>query len=233
MILKRNFIDVKRLATTVSNYYIRSKWILDYIKSIVKPLEFTNSLWISNASDMREYVLYSSQKESLKTLVDDEVDYIEQRSYITENTEEQLSLYCYANWLGNDKYEWKIEVDPNPTELFGYINWLGNDNYEWVMETNPNPLKLYGYAVFQVLEALQDVDSEYIKDWFDEYIYTSENDITINQYKWFLESRSGADIIFYIHNSIFSLMTDQDKQRLLSKLSRYVVAPYTYELRQF
>lgn len=233
MILKRNFIDVKRLATSVSNYYIRSKWILGYVKSIVKPLEFTNSLWISNASDMREYVLYSSQKESLKTLVDDEVDYIEQRSYITENTEEQLALYGYVRWLGNDKYEWVKEVDPNPTQLFGYINWLGGDTYEWVKEEDPKPLRLYGYAAFQVLEALQDVDSEYIKDWFDEYIYTSENDITINQYKWFLEGKSGYDITFWIHSSIFELMTDQDKQKLLNKLSRYVVAPYTYTLREF
>jgi hypothetical protein len=231
MILSRNFIDVKRLATTVINYYIRSKWLLDYLKAIIKPLEYLINQWVTFSKNIKEYVYYNAQKGVLKVFVDDEVDVIEKRTYITEERKEGLNLYGYAKFEGN-KYTWVQEYDPNPTNLYGYANFTG-DTYQFEAETNPNPLTLYGYVVFQVFEALQDVDSIYIKDWYDEYIYTATDNITINQYKWYPEGQVGEDIIFWIHSSIYNIMTDIEKETLIAKIARYIPAPYTFKLQQF
>lgn len=236
MILSRNFIDVKRLATSAINYITRSIWLLDYLKSIIKPLEYTVNQWVTESNLIKKYVKYSAQKGSLKVFVDDEIDIVEKRTYITENVEETLNLYSYCDIdMETGNITWIKEVDPNPTTLYGYNIFDGPSEfgYVWVHEDNPTPLTLYGYTVFQVFLALQDVDSVYIKDWFDEYIYTSEDDITINQYKWYLEGKNGEDIVFWIHSDIYSLMSDQDKQTLVAKLARYVPCPYTYRLEQF
>ena len=236
MILNRNFIDVKRLATTSINYISRSVWLLDYVKSIIKPLEYTVNQWVNESNLIKKFVKYTSQKGSLKVFVDDEIDIIEKRTYITESTEETTNLYGYCDInMETGKYTWIKEVDPNPTTVYGYAEFDGESefNYTYFHEVNPKPLKLYGYVIFQVFEALQDVNPEYIKDWYDEFIYTNENDITINQYTWKLEGKTEFNIIFWIHADIYDLMTDQDKQNLLAKLAWYVPTPYTYRLEQF
>jgi len=184
MILSRTFIDVKRLATTTINYLTRTIWLLDYVKSIIKPLEYTVSQWINDSNLIKQYVKYNAQKGVLKVFVDDEIDIIEKRTYITEERLESLNLYGYAKFTGN-KYTWMPEYDPNPTNIYGYTSFTGN-SYEFIPETNPHPIILFGYVVFQVFEALQDVDSIYIKDWYDEYIYTATDNITINQCKIFV-----------------------------------------------
>lgn len=231
MILSRNFIDVKRLATTCINYYIRSKWLLDYVKSIIKPLEYTVNQWVKYSNDVRDYVKYTNQKGSLKVYVDDQVDIIEQRSYITENVFEKLVLTGYAQFEPNsDRYTWIKEVDPNPTKLCGYADFTG-DTYQYILEPEYDEnLKLSGYVSFQSLTALQDTNSLYLKDLNNEYIFVEDGSIT-NSYKWILEGSTSSDIIFWIHADIYNSMSVQERETLLAKLGRYVTAPYTYSLQ--
>ena len=231
MILSRTFIDVKRLATTCINYYTRSKWLLDYVKSIIKPLEYTVNQWVKYSNDVKDYVKYSNQKGSLKVYVDDQVDIVEQRSYITENIFESLVLSGYAQFEPNsDKYTWVKEVDPNPTSLSGYASFTG-DTYQYILEPEYDEnLKLSGYVSFQSLTALQDTNSIYLKDLNNEYIFVEDGSIT-NSYKWILEGSTSFDIIFWIHADIYNAMSIQERETLLAKLGRYVTAPYTYTLQ--
>jgi len=231
MILSRTFIDVKRLATTCINYYTRSKWLLDYVKSIIKPLEYTVNQWIKYSNDVREYVKYSNQKGSLKVYVDDQVDIVEQRSYITENIFETLVLTGYAQFEPNsDKYTWIKEVDPNPTKLSGYASFTG-DTYQYILEPNYDEnLKLSGYVIFQSLTALMDTNNLFLKDINDAYIFVEDGTIT-NSYKWVLEGKIEKDIIFWIASEIYNAMSVQERDTLLAKLGRYVTAPYTYTLQ--
>jgi len=228
MKLRRTFIDAKRLSTTCLNYVVRSTWLLDYVKSITKPLEYTNSSFDKKSKELSEYVLYSSQKQSLKVFLDDNYDIVENRSYITENTQESLALYGYLNSDG----EYVIGNDPNRSGLYGYSPFLG-DNPDYILETDPTPQILYGYNIYLAVTSLQDGNGYYIKDADDLFIYTSDPDYTSNYYEWYLERRGEVDIIFWLHNSVYDLMTEQQKSNLLSKLARYVPAPYTYNLDKF
>lgn len=231
MILQRTFIDVKRLATTSINYLTRSKWLLDYVKSIIKPLEYTVNQWVKFSNDVRDYVKYTNQKGSLKVYVDDQVDVIEQRSYITENIFENLVLTGYAVFEPNsDNYTWVKEVDPNPTKLSGYAVFTG-DTYQYILEPQYDTnQKLSGYVSFQSLTALQDTNSIYLKDLNDEYIFVEDGSIT-DSYKWILEGSMSFDIIFWIHFDIYNAMTEQERETLKAKLGRYVTAPYTYTIQ--
>lgn len=225
MILKRGFIDVKRLATVCVNNVIRQPWLLDYIKCISKPLEYTNGVQVSYSKTMAEYVLFNGQKLSLKTYVDDKVDLVDRRTIIEEDREEGYSFYGYYN---NNK-EFELEVDPNETTFNGYATYT-LDDYSFTLEGDLSNPVMYGYVKWSDLDALQDVVDEFILDNYEEYIYTSDNDTSNDNYIYFLEQQTGEGLIIYIHNDIYTSMTQIQKDELLGIIDRYIISPNRFKL---
>lgn len=229
MKLRRNFIGVKRLSNIGVNNKIRKQWILDYLKSLIKPLEYTSNLSDYYCKESAKYVLYNGQKLSLENYVNDEWDIIERRSWIGENEDPSLSFYGYLDENG----DWVTEYDPNPTSFYGYATGATND--EFVLETDPDPKTLWGYVMFSNIEPLETTETggtEYLYDNALENIYTTEGGDS-NDYIFILE---GSDVIgcyIWIHEDIYNLMSDEDKEELLGHLGKYFIAPTTYELRSF
>lgn len=229
MILKRGFIDVKRLATIGINNVVRTPRLLNYVKCIAKTLEYGNNLDVLNNTELSNYVLYNGQKLTLKTYVDDYYDLLDRRTIIDENREESYSFYGYNDSNGT----YFDEIDPNPTTFNGYTTAVG-DVITYVLEADiaENP-SLYGYIRFESLEALQDVDLEYITDNYDEYIYTSENSEGTDRYIYFLEAQVEEGLIIYIHEDIYNALTQEQLDTLYGILGRYIIAPVRYRIESY
>lgn len=226
MKLKRGFIDVKRLATIGINKVVRTPWLLDYVKCIAKTLEYSNNLQIETNDSVANYVLYNGQKLVLKTFVDDYYDIVDRRTLIEENREEDYSFYGYVN----DSGTYYDEIDPNPTTLNGYITSAFTYVLESPIATNPT---IYGYIKFESLEALQDVDLEYITDNYDEFIYTSENSEGTDRYIYYLETQSDEGLIIYLYEDIYNALTQQELDNLLDILGRYIISPIRYKIESY
>ena len=226
MILKRGFVDAKKLATSAINRTIRTPWLLDYVKCLVKPFEYSNNSLIKTQNMLSEYTLYNGQKLVLKTFIDDYNDF-SGRTIITENKEEQLSLY--GSYNGDVFVD---EVDPNPTSIDGYAIY-SSTGYTFVSENLTPQSIMYGYIKYESFEALQDVDDEYIIDNYDEFIYTAENDENGNRYIYFLESQSEEGLIIYLHEEIYNNMTEQELKDLFAKLGKYIQQPIRYKIDSY
>lgn len=231
MKLRRGYIDIKRLTTIGVNNIIRTPWLLDYIKSAVKPLEYTNNLNVELFKSISQYTLYNGQKLTLKTFVDDFYDIEERRTILTESNEESYSFYGYIDEQGN----YIDEIDPNPTTFNGYST-LVNGFMEYTLETEIEGNKpLYGYIKFNPgLNALQDVEEEYILDSYYEYIYTAEDGSGDGlQYMWFLESKTTGGLIIYLHEDVYNSLTPQQIETLFKLVSKYVIQPITYRIDKY
>jgi hypothetical protein len=227
MILKRGFIDCKRLTTIGVNNIIRSPWLLDYVKCLAKPLEYSNNDQVIFNKTIANYVLYNGQKLTLKTFIDDFYDISDRRTIIDENKEEGYSLYGY-----NDNGKYYDEVDPNQTTLNGYTTQIGNI-ITYHLEADLNNPTIYGYVKWEALDALQDVDSEYILDNIEEYIYTSDNSQGDNRYLWFLEGQLEEGLIIYLHNDIYTSLTTEQLDTLFGTLDKYILSPNRYKIEGY
>ena len=228
-LLKRGFIDCKRLSTININPVIKSKWLLDYVKAIAKPLEYSNNQQVNINSTCSEYVLYNGQKLSVKTYVDDKHDIVDRRTLIEENRNEMFSFYGgYDESTGKFIYE----TDPNPTTFNGYsdpesIVFNSNDVYSFILEEEieENSL-LWGYILYKDYHLIDSLD-QFIIDSLGKFIYTA--DVT-DSYVYILEAASEYGLIIYIHNSIYNNMTTDDLNKLKGELSKYIIAPIKYEI---
>lgn len=231
MKLKRVFIDVKRLATISINYIVRTQWLLDYVKSIAKPLEYTNNQNVDYFKNISTYTLYNGQKLTLKTFVDDFYDIENRRTLIEEGNEESYSFYGYIDESGN----YVNELDPNETSFNGYST-LVNGFMEYTLEdeiTGNQPL--YGYIKFNPgTNALQDVDDEYILDNYYEYIYTAEDgDGAELNYMWFLEDKSSDGLIIYLHDDVYNSLSTEELEFLYNVVAKYIIQPYRYTIDKY
>lgn len=227
MKLKRTYLDVKRLATSVTNINFRGfQWILDYIRCIVKPLQTSNNDFQKHAKDVSENVLYTGQMLSIKTLVDDKVDFINRESYITDNYFTSLTMFGY-----NNSETYFLEPDPNPTDLYGYYDYNTN---EFIIETpDVEVLSTLGYVEFGNMEPLQDVNSEFILDSTNDFIYTLDGEIT-DTYTFFREGFSEAtNLTIWIREAIYNTLTSYYIQYLYSLVYKYIKAPVTFDIKPF
>lgn len=222
MKLKRGFLNAKRLLCIGLNYNTRELWLLDYVKSIGKGLQDLNSQEVLFEREAAEYVLYNSQKLSLKTFVDDKVDIVDRRSIIQDNKFESYAFYGYE-----EDGVYYYETDPNPTVFYGYSIEVG-DTYEWEIETispeDENP-PIYGYSMAINGDSLLDVLEDPISDVYEELIYTIENAGAESEYNWFREAQKGDRLTILIHNDIFAGLTEYEKDNLKAKLKRYIIGP--------
>lgn len=227
MKLRRSFIDVKRLATISVNYHIRRKWLLDYIKAAVKPLEFININNITLFNKLSKYVLFNGQKLSLKTFVDDRHDLIDRRTVIEESSETSYSFYGYN--IESDTFI--LEVDPNPDTFNGYIDVIDGKLIYTLEDEIENNDPLYGLNRFNPgIYALQDVVEAYILNKYFDYIYTSEDASSGLKYMWFSEGKFNEGLVIYLHGSIYDLMTDVELEELYNILSKYIIQPISYKI---
>lgn len=227
MKLKRSFIDVKRLASIGLNSLIRTNWLVDYVKSIAKPMEYINNQQVSLHNELSEYVLFNGQKLSLKTYIDDNYDIVGRRTVITEN---KVSAYLFTGYYDYNIGTWYKEPDPVTTTFNGYCSNFTGNTYNFILEEDLDNQPMYGYVLFNIGDYLIDVENEAILDSYEDFIYTSSDSNDSNNYIFKLESSGDEGLIFYLHSDIYNNMTDIDKETLVSKLERYVIAPITYRL---
>jgi len=223
--LNRGFINAKRLITIGVNANTRELWLMDYLKCIGKSLQSTNNVDNSFEKETRKYVLYNSQNLSLKTFVDDEVDVIGKRSIIQDNTFENWTTYGYTNPAGG----YEREIDLTPKVIAGYSTFDGTNPFDYdftreeIPETAINP-PMYGYTVYLDLTALREVSTDIIHDSYEDIIYTSDSAGNEESYKWTREFQVGDRLTILIHNDVFNLLTVNQKNTLLGKIKRYVLA---------
>lgn len=230
MKLRRGFIDVKRLATIGVNNIVRTPWLLDYIKSAVKPLEYVNNNNNELFKSISYYTLYNGQKLTLKTFVDDFYDIEERRTILTEGNEESYSFYGYVDNEGN----YVDEIDPNQTSLNGYNTLVDNFFNEYTLEVDIEGNKpLYGYMMFNPGNPLQDVEEEYITDSYNEFIYTSEDASSNYKYIWFLENKTTDGLVIYLHEDVYDLLTQQQLETLYEIVGKYIIQPLTYKIDKY
>lgn len=110
----------------------------------------------------------------------------------------------------------------NDVSFYGYYNEGTN---VWTDEVDPNKTTLYGSY------------NESTGVWTDETddvptsLFGSYNESTG---VWTDESNAGIiNLTILVHNDIFSTLTDQDKDKLIEEVSRFIIAPYTFEIKGY
>jgi hypothetical protein len=221
--LRRGFLDTKRLLAISLNYNTREGWFVDYVKAIGKGLQDLNNQEVAFENEVKDYVLYNGQTESLENYVDDQVDIALRRTIIQTNTFETINMYGYYDQEGN----WQLEYDPRPTTLYGYTTGAG-ENYGWEREEDPSDTNppVYGYIMYSNQLPLLNVTLDPILNSYEEFIYTIENALNESDYVWIRESQAGDRVTILIHDDKFNELTQDEIEELKGKIKRYIIAPY-------
>lgn len=122
----RSFLDIKRLSSISINPNTRVQWLVDYVKSISKPIQDISNDNIAYEKIASEYIQYNGQVESLKEFINDNIDPISRRTIIQEKT--SIGDYGFYGYFDNNMFN--FELDPYKTAMSGYFNgtsWIKED----------------------------------------------------------------------------------------------------------
>lgn len=99
--------------TVVSNltaWFYRFTWLIDYLKSIIKPVQDINDDFYATISAIDDYLAYTGQHLSLETCLNDKFDEVTRGIYITENniSGNQIDIYKQG------------ELNPSPEDIYKF-----------------------------------------------------------------------------------------------------------------